>query len=265
MDSRDLRDILDRVKAGSLSPDDAYAFIRHDAILDLGYAQLDMKRGLRQGISEVIYGQGKSAEQIAHIIEAMVKNGQRRIVATRVDAGKYQHIISILNHDCDTMPPLLQVAYNSDARIMLVGPKPDPDGLGTIVVVCAGTSDLPIAEEAALCAEMFGNKVCRIYDVGVAGLHRLFAHHEELMRASVVIAFAGMEGALPSVIGGLVAAPVIAVPTSVGYGASLKGIAALLSMLNSCASGVSVVNIDNGFGAAYQASLINHIQGEEVK
>ena len=193
-----------------------------------------------------------AAEQIAAIIEALRNAGQEHILVTRVDAEKAARTSELLDNGID-------LGYVPDAQLALVGGKPSPTGNGRIVVACAGTSDLPIAEEAALTAEFYGNEVDRLYDVGVAGLHRLLAHAEELAQAQVVIAIAGMEGALASVVGGLVSCPVIAVPTSVGYGASFGGVAALLAMLNSCASGVSVVNIDNGFGAAYQASLINHL------
>ena len=193
-----------------------------------------------------------AAEQIAAIIEALHDAGQERILVTRLDAEKADRTSELLDNGID-------LGYVPDAQLALVGGKPSPTGNGRIVVACAGTSDLPVAEEAALTAEFYGNEVDRLYDVGVAGLHRLLAHAEELAQAQVVIAIAGMEGALASVIGGLVSCPVIAVPTSVGYGASFGGVAALLAMLNSCASGVSVVNIDNGFGAAYQASLINHL------
>ena len=212
----------------------------------MGFAQLDLSRGVRQGAGEVVYGAGKTAKQIAAIIEALRDAGQERILVTRLDSEKAARISELLDNGID-------LGYVPDAQLALVGGKPSPTGNGRIVVACAGTSDLPVAEEAALTAEFYGNEVDRLYDVGVAGLHRLLAH------AEVVIAIAGMEGALASVIGGLVSCPVIAVPTSVGYGASFGGVAALLAMLNSCASGVSVVNIDNGFGAAYQASLINHL------
>lgn len=221
-------------------------------VADIGYARLDLSRAERQGVGEVVYGEGKTAEQIAGIVDALVAAGQPRVLATRVDAQKAKAAIESLT--CD-----VEVTYHKDARILVVGGMPEPDGDGTVAVACAGTSDLPVAEEAALTAEFLGNRVVRVPDVGVAGLHRLLSHVDELNEAQVIVAVAGMEGALASVIGGLVSCPVIAVPTSVGYGASLGGVAALLSMLNSCASGVSVVNIDNGFGAGYQASLINHL------
>lgn len=228
---------------------------RHTAAEDLGYAQVDHGRAQRQGVGEIIYGAGKSAEQIAGIMRSLHEGGQQLVLATRVDAEKSLELASLL-------PPELAGTYTYDetARLAWAGAWPQPDGNGTIVVACAGTSDLYAAEEAALTAEALGNRVQRLYDVGVAGIHRLLAHTDELAGAQVVIAVAGMEGALPSVIGGLVSCPVIAVPTSVGYGANLGGVTALLAMLNSCASGVSVVNIDNGFGAGYQASLINHLK-----
>lgn len=221
---------------------------------DLGYATVDLDRARRQGVGEVIYGAGKTPEQIAGITASLAAAGQKLVMATRVDKAKALDALSL-------MPANLSehASYDETSRVLLVGDMPEPDGDGTVVVCCAGTSDLPVAEEAALVAEALGNEVARIYDVGVAGIHRLLAHEEELQAAQCIIAVAGMEGALPSVIGGLVSCPVIAVPTSVGYGASFGGVTALLAMLNSCASGVSVVNIDNGFGAAYQASLINHL------
>ena len=221
---------------------------------DLGYAQVDHDRARRTGVGEVIYGASKTAEQIAGIITALRDNGQTLVLATRVDTDKALEAQSQLTPELAA-----ECTYDETARMLLCGEMPEPTGNGRIVVACAGTSDLPVAEEAALTAEALGNEVVRITDVGVAGIHRLLAREEDLAEAQVIIAVAGMEGALPSVIGGLVSCPVIAVPTSVGYGASFGGITALLAMLNSCASGVSVVNIDNGFGAGYQASLINHL------
>ena len=221
---------------------------------ELGYATVDLDRKRRQGVGEVIYGAGKTAEQIAGITASLVKAGQQLVMATRVDEAKALDTLALLPAELAE-----RSSYDETARILLTGEMPVADGDGIVVVCCAGTSDLPVAEEAALVAEALGNEVQRIYDVGVAGIHRLLAREEELRAAQCVIAVAGMEGALPSVIGGLMSCPVIAVPTSVGYGASFGGVTALLAMLNSCASGVSVVNIDNGFGAAYQASLINHL------
>ena len=244
----EIRSTLEALQAGKISVDDALLTIKKQPFEDIGYAKIDLHRGIRQGIPEVIYGAGKTAEQITGIIDLMKRNGQKNILITRMSAEKAESVSSI--HE---------ITYYPEARIGIIGSIPEPDGIGTIVVATGGTSDIPVAEEAALTAEIFGNKVIRLYDVGVAGLHRMLAHMDEIMSASVIIAIAGMEGALASVIGGLSDCPVIAVPTSVGYGASFHGLSALLSMLNSCASGVSVVNIDNGFGAGYLAGMINHM------
>ena len=252
MDKHDLEELLAQVASGEASPADALARIQAAPVADIGYANLDLARGIRQGVGEVVYGEGKTAEQVAGIVDALVGAGQPRVLVTRLSAEKARTVRELVT--CG-----IELDYRPDSRLLLAGGLPEPDGNGTVVVACAGTSDLPVFEEAAVTAEFLGNRVERAADVGVAGLHRLLAHAEQLARAQVVIAVAGMEGALASVIGGLVSCPVIAVPTSVGYGASLGGVAALLSMLNSCASGVSVVNIDNGFGAGYQASLINHL------
>lgn len=252
MDKSELKALLDEVADGGVSAAEALARIQSAPVADIGYAQLDLARGVRQGVGEVVFGQGKTAEQVAGIVDALVAAGQGHVLVTRLDPQKAREARALMT--CD-----VAWDYHEDARLAIAGGMPEPSGNGRIVVACAGTSDLPVAEEAALTAEFLGNRVERIWDVGVAGLHRLLAHAEDLAQAQVVIAVAGMEGALASVIGGLVSCPVIAVPTSVGYGASLGGVAALLSMLNSCASGVSVVNIDNGFGAGYQASLINHL------
>ncbi len=210
---------------------------------------VDLHRKIIQGAPEVIYGAGKTPAQIMGIMETMIENGQDRILITRLSPESAGAIL--MKYPID---------YRKDSKAAIYGEFPEPDGIGTIVVATGGTSDIPVAEEAAITAEIHGNKVVRLYDVGVAGLHRLLAHKEEIMNASVIIAIAGMEGALASVIGGLADCPVIAVPTSVGYGASFQGLSALLSMLNSCASGVSVVNIDNGFGAGYLAGMINHME-----
>ena len=226
----------------------------HQPAQDLGYAQVDHDRKRRQGVGEVIYGEGKTAAQIAGIMESLRAGGQQLVLATRVSAEKAQQVRALLGAALSS-----QLEYHETPRLLQLGALPEPDGVGAVLVACAGTSDLPVAEEAALTAEALGNRVVRLYDVGVAGIHRLLAHEEEIAQAQVIVAVAGMEGALPSVVGGLAKAPVIAVPTSVGYGASFNGVAALLAMLNSCASGISVVNIDNGFGAGYQASLINHV------
>ena len=212
------------------------------------YAKVDMHRGIRQGVPEVIYGAGKTKEHILGIARTMLQNGQETVLITR-----------LCREAADFVAAELPLEYHEIAKIGRIGGMPEKSGRGRIVVATGGTSDMPVAEEAALTAEALGNEVLRLYDVGVSGIHRLLSHMDAIMGARAVVAVAGMEGALPSVIGGLADCPVIAVPTSVGYGASLGGIAALLSMLNSCASGVSVVNIDNGFGAGYLASMINHL------
>lgn len=327
MDS-EIKDILENVKSGGLSIDEAYLRLKEAPFDDIGYAKVDLHRKIRQGAGEVIYGAGKTPEQICGICDAMLRHGQSRILITRLDKQKsavleehlrtsgmpalrksvtpddgitfstanlYSNTAAENTSDSDSMPQMDKGAaygdkgsglsdtagapyakssaasgvsgaaagctpytYNSDARIGIIGKMPVPDGIGRIIVATGGTSDIPVAEEAALTAEFNGNEVVRLYDVGVSGLHRLLSHMDEIMSASVIIAVAGMEGALASVIGGLADCPVIAVPTSVGYGASFGGLSALLSMLNSCASGVSVVNIDNGFGAGFTASRINH-------
>ncbi len=246
MEQKELYDLLQNVKTGELSVEDAVTKIRLMPFEDIGYAKIDHHRAVRQGVGEIIYGAGKTPEQIEGIARSMQNRGQKTILITRLDEEKAGRL---------NLPGL---RYEALPKLGLLGPLPEPDGIGTIVVATGGTSDIPVAEEAALTAEVLGNKVTRLYDVGVAGIHRLFACREEIMSAEVIIAIAGMEGALASVIGGLADCPVIAVPTSVGYGASFGGLSALLSMLNSCASGVSVVNIDNGFGAGYLAGMINH-------
>ena len=243
------RQILESVKNGAMSVDEALLKLKTEPFEDIGFAKVDLHRKLRQGQAEVIYGAGKTPEQIIGIIDTMKKNGQERVLITRLSPEAAALVTK--SH------PLV---YHETAKIGFVGEQPEADGIGTVVVTTGGTSDIPVAEEAALTAEFMGNKVTRVYDVGVAGLHRLLSYKEDIMTASVVVAVAGMEGALASVIGGLCDCPVIAVPTSVGYGASFGGLSALLSMLNSCASGVSVVNIDNGFGAGYLAGMINHME-----
>jgi NCAIR mutase (PurE)-related protein len=248
----EMLDILKAVEQGRMTADEAALKLKMQPFEELGYAKIDHHRLLRQGAAEVIYGAGKTPEQIHGIVERMLAGGRKSVLITRMSADAAE----IIAQD-------IKLTYHANAKIGIAGEIGQPDGVGTVVVATGGTSDIPVAEEAALTAEFLGNKVERLYDVGVAGLHRLLSHLEALMSARVVIAVAGMEGALPSVIGGLVDCPVIALPTSIGYGASLGGIAALLSMLNSCASGISVVNIDNGFGAGYLASMINHIGGNE--
>jgi len=251
MSKEQILHILEDVESGRLSSKDALLKLKLEPFEDIGFAKVDSHRALRQGIGEVIYGASKTPEQIIKIVDVMLQNGQKMILITRMSAEAAE---AVMQHH-----PL---RFYKGCGIGIIGEIPVPDGLGTIVIATGGTSDIPVAEEAALTAEALGNKVVRLYDVGVAGLHRLMSHKDEIMSARVVIAIAGMEGALASVIGGLVDCPVIGVPTSVGYGASFGGLSALLSMLNSCASGVSVVNIDNGFGAGYLASMINHMEGK---
>lgn len=252
MSQRDIYQILEKVSQGELSPDEAVLKLKLEPFQDLGFAKVDHHRELRQGVAEVIYGAGKTPEQIIKIASSMRERGQKLIMITRID-----------RETADIISREHPLNYMENCKIGLIGELPEPDGDGTIVVATGGTSDIPIAEEAAITAEALGNKVVRLYDVGVSGVHRLLHNMEPIMSARCIVAVAGMEGALPSVIGGLADCPVIAVPTSVGYGASLGGIAALLSMLNSCASGVSVVNIDNGFGGGYLASMINHLEGKK--
>lgn len=242
------RQMLEKLKNGEISVDEALLKLKTKPFEDIGYAKVDTHRGIRQGVPEVVFGSGKTPEQIIGIIDAMVKNGQKNILITRLSEEK-----------AEAVKKSVGITYFKDAKIGLIGEKSKASGIGKIVVATGGTSDIPVAEEAAITAETLGNDVLRLYDVGVSGVQRLLANMEMIMDASVIIAIAGMEGALASVIGGLADCPVIAVPTSVGYGASFNGLSALLSMLNSCASGVSVVNIDNGFGAGYLAHMINHM------
>ncbi|NCE66303.1 nickel pincer cofactor biosynthesis protein LarB [Pseudoflavonifractor sp. 524-17] len=250
MDSRrDSLNLLRQVAAGEVAPEEALLSLKRAPFEDLGYAKVDLHRGVRQGAAEVIYGAGKTAEQIAGIAAAMGARGCGNILITRMDS-----------QTAAAVGEAVPLEYSQEAKLGVAFPRAVPR-LGKIVVAAAGTSDIPVAEEAALTAEAMGNRVVRLYDVGVAGLHRLLSRLDELMDARCVVAVAGMEGALASVIGGLVDCPVVAVPTSVGYGASFGGLSALLAMLNSCASGCSVVNIDNGFGAGYLASRINQMEG----
>lgn len=248
MEQNKLKELLNRVADGSINVDEAVFQLKQEPFEDIGFAKIDHHRSIRQGIGEVIYGAGKTPEQIVEIASSMLKHGQKTVIITRIgsEAASFAE-------------KQLPFKYYESGKIGIAGVMPEPDSNGTIVIATGGTSDMPVAEEAAITAEALGNKVVRLYDVGVAGLHRLLSHSKEIMSARVIIAIAGMEGALASVIGGLADCPVIAVPTSIGYGAAFGGLSALLSMLNSCASGVSVVNIDNGFGAGYLASMINHI------
>ena len=237
MEQRAIKALLEQVAAGQVDVNDALLKLKMEPFEELGFAKLDSHRGLRQGVAEVIYGAGKTPEQIARIVDAMRSGGQDTILITRMS-----------DEAAAAIDPAHPFTYYEMGRIGIVGSLPSPDGSGKVVVATGGTSDMPVAEEAALTAEALGNEVVRLYDVGVAGLHRLLSHLEELMSANVIIAIAGMEGALASVI---------------GYGACFHGLSSLLSMLNSCASGVSVVNIDNGFGAGYLASMINHMGGKQ--
>ncbi len=247
----ELKQVLASVKDGTLSVEDALLKIKTQPFEDIGFAKVDLHRKFRQGAAEVIYGAGKTPAQMLGILRTMQAHGQKTVLITRLREEAAEEI-----------GREIPLQYDKTAGVGIVGTLPQPDGIGRIAVVTGGTSDIPVAEEAALTAQALGNEVLRLYDVGVAGLHRLLSNLDEIMSASVVIAIAGMEGALASVVGGLVDCPVIAVPTSVGYGASFGGVSALLSMLNSCASGVSVVNIDNGFGAGYLASRINHMEAK---
>jgi NCAIR mutase (PurE)-related protein len=252
MTSLDLQKLLESVRAGTVDPaaavDRIAAAMRQAPFEDLGFARVDMQRELRQGFPEVILGLGKTPAQIAAIAERIISRG-RPLLVTRAQPEAFAAVR-------DVAPA---ATYHADARAITLAQGDVPRGNGTIIIACAGTSDLHVAEEAAVTAEIMGNAIDRLYDVGVAGIHRLLSEHDRIQRARVIIVVAGMEGALPSVVAGLVSVPVIAVPTSIGYGASFGGIAALLGMLNSCANGVAVVNIDNGFGAAAMASLINHL------
>ena len=249
MTEKRIRELLDQVASGQITSRAAFKLLGELPFEDLGFAKIDSHRSVRRGVPEVIFGEGKTASQLGAIGKRVLASGANLIV-TRLSEDKARAVGRLLRG----------LKYHADARIgTIVKERVTPLGHGVVTVLCAGTSDVPVAEEAALCAEMFGNRVARIYDVGVAGIHRLTANLDAIREASVIIVVAGMEGALPSVVAGLVDKPVIAVPTSVGYGASMGGLAALLAMLNSCAGGVTVVNIDNGFGAALAATLINRV------
>lgn len=244
-----IKELLEQVKSGQVSVDEALLSIKKAPFEDIDYAKIDFHRSIRQGAAEVIYGAGKTSEQITGICKTMKKAGQKTILITRMSPEKTAEVKKEID----------DLKYFELPQVGIAGEMPVKDGKGKIVICTGGTSDMPVAEEAALTCEAFGNDITRLYDVGVAGIHRLLAHMDDIMSARVIIAIAGMEGALASVVGGLADCPVIAVPTSVGYGASFQGLSALLSMLNSCASGISVVNIDNGFGAGFLASRINHM------
>lgn len=249
----DLHRLLEEVRSGKLSSEKAVARLKHLPFEDLGFAKVDHHRALRQGFAEVVFGKGKTPGQVAEIVRAMLrqKAARQNILVTRADAKIFSAVKRVKSERAARFHPLSGVITIENSK--------EISGKGTIFIVSAGTSDIPVAEEALLTARMMGNRVEYLWDVGVAGIHRLLEHREKLAHARVIICVAGMEGALPSVVGGLVAVPVIAVPTSTGYGASFGGVAALLGMLNSCASNVTVVNIDNGFGAACVASCINRL------
>jgi pyridinium-3,5-biscarboxylic acid mononucleotide synthase len=248
MDATSLRKLLQAVRSGSVSPDEAVSRLRHMPFEDLGFAKIDHHRRVRSGMPEVIFSQGKTPAQVAKIFKHMAAQ-RGNVLATRASADHFRAVKKAVR----------KAEYRELARAIVLRQDTASYGKGTVVVISAGTSDIPVAEEALVTAELMGNEVAHLYDVGVAGIHRLLAGREVMDKARVIIVCAGMEGALPSVVGGLARVPVIAVPTSIGYGASFDGLAALLGMLNSCASNVSVVNIDNGFGAGYVASMINRL------
>lgn len=248
MEQEQLLHILQQVADGGVAPDDACGKLKNFFGQNLGYANIDCHRELRRGFPEVVYAEGKTAQQVAEIMRTLAANSVNNILATRCVEETWKEVYM----------QLPQAKYYAEAKMICLEQK-KPQNVGHIAVICAGTSDLPVAEEVALTAYFMGNKVERFYDVGVAGIHRLLGIQEQLAEARVLVVVAGMEGALPSVVAGLVDKPVIAVPTSVGYGASFQGVAALLGMLNSCSSGVTVVNIDNGFGAGFAASMINKL------
>jgi hypothetical protein len=248
MNAESIRKLFEQMRRGKITPDDAVDRLRHLPFEDLGFAKVDHHRALRAGMPEVIFGEGKTPSQTAAIFARLAKYGGN-VLATHADKKQFAAVKKKV--------PVAE--YRELARAIVLQRDPQIYGKGMVAVVSAGTSDIPVAEEAVVTAGLMGNEVARFYDVGVAGIHRLLANRKALTKARVVIVCAGMEGALPSVVGGLVGVPVIAVPTSIGYGASFKGLTALLGMLNSCASNVSVVNIDNGFGAGYVASLINRL------
>lgn len=243
-----LEKILTRVHQGELTPEEAFHLIKDYPYQNLGFAKIDHHRELRRGYPEIIFGQGKTEQQIKKIAQEILNKGCNLLI-TKLQPDIYQQIKEQLS----------ELQYNTLAQAAYLKQKKPSPGKGKIVIITAGTSDIPVAEEAAVTGDILGNEVEKIYDVGVAGLHRLMGEYEKIKKARVIIVVAGMEGALPSVVAGITNIPIIAVPTSVGYGANLKGIAALLAMLNSCPGGVAVVNIDNGFGAAFMASLINHL------
>jgi NCAIR mutase (PurE)-related protein len=242
--------LLKYVKSGQISPDDALLHLQVLPFEDLGFANIDYHRGMRQGVGEIIYGENKTKEQIKNIIYSMINKGISNIIITRIS----QQIVDLLKEQ------KINLEYYPIAKLAVINRDKKMQKIGSIVVVSGGTSDIPVCEEAAITAEILGSYVVRLYDVGVAGLHRLLSRQKILAKARVIVTIAGMEGALASIVGGLVSCPVIAVPTSIGYGANFNGLSALLGMLNSCANGISVVNIDNGFGAGYIANRINKME-----
>ncbi|HTM37273.1 MAG TPA: nickel pincer cofactor biosynthesis protein LarB [Terriglobales bacterium] len=249
MNADSIRKLFEEVRVGKLSPDEAVARLRHLPFEDLGFAKVDHHRAIRVGMPEVIFCQGKTPLQVAEIFDKLAKHSSN-VLATRASRVQFLAVKKKVKK---------KVSYKEEARAIVLEQDKTKYGKGLITVISAGTSDIPVAEEAVVTAELMGNEVARLYDVGVAGIHRLLSHREAISKSRVVVVCAGMEGALPSVVGGLVGVPVVAVPTSVGYGAAFEGMAALLGMMNSCASNVCVVNIDNGFGAGYVASLINRL------
>ena len=243
-----LKDVLNKVHLGKLSPEEAFLVLKDYPYQNLGFAKIDHHRELRKGFPEIIFGMGKTEEQILKISREIIKKGGNLLI-TKVETKVFDNLKK-------KMP---KAHYNSLAKVVYLKQQKPVSGKGKIAIITAGTSDIPVAEEAVVTCDMLGNETEKIYDVGVAGIHRLFGEFERIKQARVIITVAGMEGALPSVVAGIVSVPIVAVPTSIGYGASLKGVAALLAMLNSCPGGVGVVNIDNGFGAGYLASSINHL------
>ncbi len=243
-----LKDVLNKVHLGKLSPEEAFLVLKDYPYQNLGFAKIDHHRELRKGFPEIIFGLGKTEEQILKISREIIKKGGNLLI-TKVETKVFDNL----------KKKIPKAHYNSLAKVVYLKQQKPVSGKGKIAIITAGTSDIPVAEEAVVTCDILGNEADKIYDVGVAGIHRLFGEFERIKQARVIITVAGMEGALPSVVAGIVSVPIIAVPTSIGYGASLKGVAALLAMLNSCSGGVGVVNIDNGFGAGYLASLINHL------
>ena len=248
MNKENIKNLLENVKSGKIEIDEALNQFRSLPYEDLGFAKIDTHRTMRRGFPEVIFCEGKTIKQVQEIVKKMMEQNNV-ILAMRADENKFKAVQKIAK----------KVEYNSLARAIIVGQKPEPKVKGTVLIISAGTADLPVSEEAALTAEVLGNPIERLSDVGVAGVHRLLYNVEKIQSARVIVVVAGMEGALPGVVAGLVDKPVIAVPTSIGYGTNFKGVSALLTMLNSCAPGLGIVNIDNGFGAGYLASLINKL------